>query len=121
MLTLEEDEPIIRNALTKRLDSEPGVRVLEVTAKAHPQHIAVGVEWMVADIVHGTSLFHLPPQFEISHVLNECDEIAEACKEAKRTFALRLAGLPDEGAKSERFTAKGTGPRGHWKYGERTH
>jgi len=63
MLTLEEDEPIIRNALMKRLDAEPNVRVLDIQCKAHKQHIAVGVEWMVADMVHGTSVFHLPPQF----------------------------------------------------------
>lgn len=121
MLTFAEDEPIIRNAITKRLDAEPGVRVLDIKIKDHPTHIAVGVEWMVHDLVHGTSVFHLPPSFEIGHVYNEVDEIAEGCKEAKTKFALHLAGLPDVGAKSERFRAKGTGERGNWKYGERTH
>ena len=121
MLTYAEDEPIIRRAIQKRLDAEPGVRVLDITIKDHPQsHIAVGVEWMVNDLVHGTSLFHLPPSFEIGHVYNEVDEIAEACKEAKIKFALHLAGIADPGTRSERFTAKGTGERGNWKYGERT-
>lgn len=120
MLTLEEDEPIIRNSIIKRLDAEPGVRVLDIQIKPHKYHIAVGVEWMVNDLVHGTSVFHLPPQFEHAHVLNEVDEIAEGCKEAKRKFALHLAGLED-GAVSERFEANGTGLRGNWKYGERTH
>lgn len=121
MLTLEEDEPIIRNSITKRLDMEPGVRVLDIQIKSHPNHIAVGVEWLVHELVHGTSIFHLPPSFEIGHVHNEIDEIAEGCKEAKRKFALHLAGLPDEGSISERFIAKGTGIRGNWKYGERSH
>jgi hypothetical protein len=105
----------------KRLDAEPGVRVLEIKAKRHPKHIAVGVEWMVRDLVHGTSVFDLPPQFEHGHLLNECDEIAEQCKEAAKTFALHIGGIPDMGAKSERYQAKGTGRRGNWKYGERTH
>lgn len=116
-----DDEPIIRRALMRRLDSEPGVRVLQVLVKEHPQHIAVGVEWMVRDMVHGTSTFHLPKQFELSHVHNECDEIAEGCKEARARFALHLGGMSDPGAVSERHTAKGTGERGNWKYGERTH
>lgn len=121
MLTLADDEPTLRNAIMKRLDQEPGVRVLDIQTKAHPNHIAVGVEWMVNDLVHGTSVFHLPPSFEIGHIHNEVDEIAEGCKESKRKFALHLAGLPDEGSKSERFIAKGTGERGNWKYGERSH
>ncbi len=121
MLTYAEDEPIIRNAIMKRLDKEAGVRVLNIAVKEHPQHIAVGVEWMVHDKVHGCSTFHLPPSFEIDHIYNEVDEIAEGCKEAKRKFALHLAGLDQPGAISERYTAKGTGERGNWKYGERTH
>lgn len=120
MLTYAEDEPIIRNAIMKRLDKEPGVRVVDIKVKEHPKHIAVGVEWMMHDLVHGTSIFHLPPSFEINHIYNEVDEIAEGCKEAKRKFALHLAGMPDKGAVSERYTAKGTGERGNWKYGERT-
>lgn len=116
-----EDEPIIRRALMRRLDSVPGVRVLQVLAKEHKTHIAIGVEWMVRDLVHGTSTFHLPKSFELSHVHNEADEIAEGCKEAARKFALHIGGMTDPGAVSERYTAKGTGERGNWKYGERTH
>lgn len=120
MLNYADDEPIIRNAIKKRLDAEPHVRVLDIQIKEHPQHIAVGIEWMVADVVHGTSIFHLPPCFEIGHIHNEVDEIAEGCKEAKRKFALSLAGIPEDHAISERYIAKGTGERGNWKYGERT-
>lgn len=101
----------------RRLDSIPGVRVLEVKTVEHKTHLAVGVEWMVSDVVHGTSLFHLPLSFELSHVHNEADEIAEGCKEAKRKFALALNGMVQPGSVSERFKALGTGERGNWKYG----
>lgn len=121
MLNYADDETIIRNAISKRLNAEPGVNVLEIVIKEHPQHIAVGVLWDVHDVVIGESIFHLPPSFEISHIHNEVDEIAEGCKEAKRTFALRLAGLSDDYTLSDVIKAKGTGERGNWKYGERTH
>lgn len=116
MLTYS-DEPIIRRALMRRLDSVPGVRVLAVNTVEHKTYLAVGVEWMVRDVVHGTSLFHLPLSFELSHVHNEADEIAEGCKEAKSKFALALAGMVQPGSVSERFKALGTGERGNWKYG----
>lgn len=120
MLDYETGEPIIRRALMRRLDKESGVRVVNLTIKDHPSHIAVGIEWMVGDLVHGTSLFHLPPQFELVHVHNEADEIAEGCKEARRKFLLYAGKMPERGAVSERYQAKCTGERGNWKYGERT-
>lgn len=120
MLTIE-DENTVRHAISKRLGAEPGVHVLEIVIKEHKAHIAVGVLWDVNDVVIGDSIFHLPPSFEIGHIHNEVDEIAEQCKEAKRTFALRLAGLSDDYTLSDVIKAKGTGERGNWKYGERTH
>lgn len=122
MLTYDTGEPIIRRALTRRLDAEPGVRVLEIVIKDMKTHIAIGVQWQVNDLATGMSIFDLPPQFELSHVHNEADEIAEGCKEARRKFLLQGGKMADKGAVSETFEAKGTGRRGNWKqYGERTH
>jgi hypothetical protein len=115
MLTAE-DEPIIRRALTRRLDNEPGVRVLEIMVKPHKRHIAVGTLLHVDDKIIVRSVFDLPNEFELRHVHNEADEIAEGCKQARRT--LRFTGpdgMPDLGAISEEFTAKGSGRRGNWR------
>jgi hypothetical protein len=97
------------------------VKILAFHFGAQKDHIKVGIEWMVDDLVHGTSRFDLPPEFELGHVHNEADEIAEQCKEARRSFALRVGTLADKGSISERFDARGTGARGNWRrYGERT-
>lgn len=118
MLTYS-DEPIIRRSLMRRLDSVPGLRVLEVLVKEHKAHIAVGVQWQMNDLVIGNSVFDLPTQFELGHVHNEADEIAEQAKEARRRFLLRTS-MSAIGERSEVYEAKGTGRRGNWRrYGER--
>lgn len=118
MLTYS-DEPIIRRAISRRLDSVPGLRTLEVLVKDHKQHITVGVNWQMNDLVIGNSVFDLPPQFELGHVHNEADEIAEQAKAARKQFLL-YGAMPAKGSISETYTAKGTGRRGNWRrYGER--
>lgn len=120
MLTFE-DENIVRRALMRRLSTEPGVKILDVLIKDKKTHIAVGVQWEVNDKIVGISIFDLPPIFELSHVHNEADEIAESFKEARRKLLYTGTGLPDTGDQSEVFTASGTGRRGNWRvYGERT-
>ena len=109
----------------RRLDAETGLRVLEVLVKAHPRHIAVGVLWQANDKILGKSVFDLPPVFELGHVHNEADEIAEQVKEARRKM-LFTGGteMPGLGSISEVHEAKGTGRRGNWRrYGnvERPH
>lgn len=121
MLTYS-DEPIIRRALLKRLELFPGGKILDIKVVAHKDWIAVGVEWMLHDKIHGTSTFHLPSHFELSQVHNEADEIYEQFKEAKAKMLFTGSMIPDLGAISERHTAKGNGLRGNWrKHGERTH
>jgi hypothetical protein len=129
------DEPVIRRALMRRLDAEPGVRVLEIKAHEHKRNIdaggiirrapiepfiTVGVLLHVDDKVILNATFDMPPQFKLAHVVNEADEIAEQCKEARKTFALGQS-LPDIGTRSEVHQARGTGRRGNWRkiYGER--
>lgn len=121
MLTVSDD-PIIKRALTRRLELFPGLAILELTIKDHKEWIAVGVEWMLHDKIHGTSAFHLPPQFELGQLHNEADEIYEQVKEAKRKMLFTGSMIPDLGAISERHEARGNGLRGNWrKHGERTH
>ncbi len=106
------DEPVIRRALTRRLDAETGVRVLEVKVKDHRAHITVGVLLHVDDKVIVRSVFDLPPQFKLAHIVNEADEIAEGCKEARRNHALSII-MPF--GQSEERQARGTGRRGNWR------
>lgn len=113
MLTIG-DEPIIRRALARRIGSEPGVSILEIKVVGHKRHIAVGLLIHVDDKVLVKSVFDLPPVFELKHVHNEADEIAEACKEARRKLQFTGAYLPELGAVSEVFAAMGTGRRGRW-------
>jgi hypothetical protein len=109
------DEPIIRRALTRRLDNEPGVKVLEIKVQPRRRHIAVGLLLHVDDKIIVRSVFDLPLEFELRHVHNEADEIAEGCKQARRTLRFTGPGLPNLGAISEEFTALGTGRRGNWR------
>lgn len=113
MLTII-DEPIIKRALMRRLDNERGVSVLEIKVVGHKHHIAVGLLLHVDDKVLVKSVFDLPPIFELKHVHNEADEIAEGCKEARRRLQFTGAYLPELGAVSEVFAARGTGRRGRW-------
>jgi hypothetical protein len=109
------DEPIIRRALQRRVGKEPGVTVLDIVIKNHLVYIAVGILLDVDNKVIVRSRFDLPPLFDLRMVHNQADEIAEACKEARRTMAgVGKDGMPDKGAISEEFRAKGTGVRGFW-------
>lgn len=121
------DEPVVRRALMRRLDAEPGVRVLEVKLHEHKRNIdgrgmirqkpiepfiTVGVLLHVDDKTILNALFDLPPQFKLAHVVNEADEIAEQCKEARRNMALTKIMPFGQG---EVRQAKGTGRRGNWR------
>lgn len=116
MLTVS-DEPIIRRALTRRLDNESGVKVLEIKVKDHPNHIAVGLLLHVDDKIIVKSVFDLPTIFQLIHVHNEADEIAEQCKEARRNIGISGGfGMSEKNFKGEVFEAKGTGRRGRWRF-----
>lgn len=122
MLDYGTGEPLIRRSITRRLGTEPGVKLLDIQIKPFRTHIAVGVLWQAYDKAMGQSIFDLPAQFELRHVHNECDEIAEQIKEAWRKFQFTGPSQPELGAMSEVYEARGTGRRGNWKvYGERTH
>lgn len=117
MLTYN-DEPIIKRAINRRVGSEVGVKILGIIVKDKLTHITVGIHWQVDDKAVGTSIFDLPSQFELSHVHNECDEIAEQIKEARAKF--RVSDMPEKLDTSEIYKAKGNGRRGQWRmYGER--
>jgi hypothetical protein len=117
------DEPIIRRALMRRLDAEPGVRVLEIHIFDHQRYVAVGLLLHVDDKIIVKSLFDLEPKgfnaedghlYELKDIHNQADEIAEQCKEARKT--LRFTGSGSlVGAVSQIHVAKGTGRRGHWR------
>ena len=108
------DKKIIKFALERRLDSEPGFKIMEtIIEERADKWIGVGVLWLVDDKVLGRSRFHLPPEFHLRVVHNQADEIAEQAKEARKRMRFTGAYLPELGAVSETFTAKGTGLRGH--------
>lgn len=115
-MLIAADEGTIRNAILKRLGKEPGTAVADILVEDHGDHIKVGVWVLLEDTVQLAGLidirarFDLPAEFEHSHLLNEIDEIAEACKEARRKagIALLIAGP----GKREPLT--GTGLRGRW-------
>jgi hypothetical protein len=114
MLTYE-DEPTIRHAMMKRLDREPGVEICEIKIVKLRDCISVGV---LAVISHGPqfrSLFHLPLSFELRHVHNEIDEIAEQYKKGRAEF-FRQAHFGQQYVPDQWLL--GTGLRGRWaKYG----
>lgn len=113
MLTYE-DEPTIRNALEKRLESEPGVKSVDIHIKNRPHddppHIRVSVQtklYLVPKIVK--SRFDLPSEFDYWQLHNELDEIAESYKEV---CSFLRKGFPPEGVEVE---LGGRGVRGNWK------
>ena len=108
MLTIE-DKSTITNAILKRLDKEPGIKIAEVKVKPLADCIAVGIWMLVDDRLDVQSVFELPNEFEHVHLLNEIDEIAEQVK------ASRIGAGPFLlHRRSHREYVKGTGLRGHW-------
>lgn len=133
MLTYQDDEPTIRNAILRRLSKESGVDVVAIEIKERAKgerymfdgivrispdnHIVVGV-WLslkdtVSDegILNVWSFFELPEQFDIRHLHNEIDEVAESTKTARRDAGLSVIWQP---GKSGREITTGTGLRGRW-------
>lgn len=120
MLTYETGEPLIKRSIQRRVGKETGVSILETIVKKHKRHIAVGVLCHINDKIILKSVFDLPLEFELLHVHNECDEIAEACKEARKNLLFTGPSMVDLKAMSQTYAAKGTGRRGNWRmYGER--
>lgn len=113
MLTYS-DEPTIRFAMMRRLDKEPGVKICEIKTVPHlrddPPYIAVGVLATVMDAIVTRSIFELPAQFELRHLHNEIDEIAEQFKAARLDFFGKGCFLLEP----EKQLA-GSGLRGRWK------
>lgn len=108
MLTYH-DEPIIRNGVTKRLDKERGVRVIDVKTKPGDGCLRVRVLATIDDVLHINGKFELPPEFDYKHLHNEIDQLAEQAKEARRDFWAK--GRPE---RVERMPLRGTGMRGLW-------
>ncbi len=114
MLTYE-NAPTIRHAIMKRLDVEPGVEICDLQIHKHDDHIHVGILALLSQAIITRSHFHLPLSFELRHVHNEIDEIAEQYRSARKDFfQTSNAGLIHIAEK----TALGTGLRGRWaQYG----
>lgn len=110
MLTAD-DLPTIRFAIVRRLDLEPGVKICDLKMVPRPGCIAVGVLAMINETAHVISRFELPDPFELSHLHDEIDEIAEHVKTARKNAGAGLLELPER-------TIPGTGLRGRWlRYG----
>lgn len=111
MLTCE-DAPTIRFAINRRMDKEPGVRVGEIKIAPHPKafppYIQVEAELYLGATLTVRSAFHLPAEFEHRHLLNEIDEMAEACKVARLDFWR-------QGQAKLGSHLPGTGLRGRWR------
>ncbi len=111
MLTYE-NEPIIRRAILNKLDKEPGVEICDIEIEKLKDCISVGI---LAVISHGPifrSIFHLPLVFELRHVHNELDEIAEQYKKGRMEF-FRQAHYGQQDVPEQWLT--GTGLRGRWQ------
>lgn len=119
MLTYETGQPIIRKAVLDRLDAEKGAHVADIRIEDKADHIAVGVLVIIDDRIATEGLldvrgfFDLPPEFELRQVHNEIDEIAEACKVARRKAGLSFVFKPENAGWREPLP--GTGLRGSWK------
>jgi hypothetical protein len=103
-----DDVPTIRHAILKRLDAEPGVQVADIPVELAADCIRVGVLAMLGETLVVRSRFDLPPEFEIGHLHNEIDEIAEQYKAARADFWKQARMIAGERA------VKGTGLRGRW-------
>ena len=106
-----EDEPTVRNAIIKRLDRERGVEVHDIMIRNGGDHVAVGVLATLDHALVLRSRFDLPASFELRHVHNEIDEIAEQYKRARRDYWSHGRTLP-----REEQHLSGTGTRGRWAH-----
>ena len=103
-----DNSPIIRHAIIKKLDSEPGVEICEILIHRHSDCIAVGI-LAVLDGLDGLvvrSRFELPLEFELGAVHAEIDEIAEQMKTARKESRLSQPTTEQ--------LLQGTGLRGRW-------
>jgi hypothetical protein len=108
------DTHIVRHALLKRLDAERGVEVCEIKFGQHADCLSVGVLARIDHAIVTRSRFDLPRSFELSHLHDEIDEIAEQFKAARKNFAENGGAFL---AQPEREMS-GTGLRGRWvRYG----
>jgi hypothetical protein len=82
-----DDAPTIRYAILKRLDKEPGVKLIGIYARRFPRFIGVGVEALVRDRLVTRSHFRLPAQFALRQLHDEIDQVAEQIKAAWRDHA----------------------------------
>lgn len=115
MLTAD-DTPTIRLAIQRRLGREPGVAICDIKFGKAAGEIAVGILALVGaeKATIARSRFNLPDPFEIGHLHDEIDEIAEHLKVAARDhFTAALAV-------SAEHEIAGTGLKGRWaRYGLR--
>src|SRR3990167_10692836 len=81
-----DDKPTIRNAILKRIGTEPGAKIMEVRIKKRKGFIAVGVEVEVDHHLRTCTRFDLPEEFDYRLLHDEIDETAEQIKAAKREF-----------------------------------
>ena len=129
MLT-SDDIPTIEFAIRRRMDREPGAYVfVPILAQPYAKgewfldtdtglyrqagepFIRVGVLIELGKTILLTSKFDLPDPFEHGHLLNQVDEIAEQCKQARKGFFVNPL------MERERKLT-GTGMRGAWdRYG----
>jgi len=115
MLSGEDDQPTVRNALVKRLSLEPGIRIAEIKmkwqAKADPKVLNVGIMVLIDKALLATSRFDLPEEFTHDHLLNELDECCEQYKAARADY---WKGGRQHIGTDVRVQLPGTGVRGRW-------
>lgn len=107
-----DDAPTIRWAILKRLDKEPGVKVLQTPIGLRADCITVGVLALIDDALITDSKFELPKQFSLIQVHNQIDEIAESFKAARLDHFGR--GLRGQHQASPRNVLAGSGLRSGW-------
>lgn len=118
-MNYDDGNATIRNAILKRIDAERGCSVADLRIEDRTDHIAVGVLVIIDDAISELGLidvrafFDLPSEFDHAHLLNEIDEIAEACKKARRKAGIGIRYKPD--FINYREGLPGTGLRGNWK------
>ena len=102
------DVPTIRHAIIKRLSTEPGVAIADIPVDVAHDCIRVGVIVTLGESLLVRSRFDLPSEFELVHLHNEIDEIAEQYKAARKDFWSNGRMMVGEKA------VPGTGLRGRW-------